>query len=78
MGINNVQVEEEEHLQFNLTPTQVQALSRAPYLHGMDEPDQETLQELHAMKKMGLPTCFFNSPQDLDSDEEVCTVQCIY
>jgi len=63
-------VEEEEHLQFNLTPTQLRALSRAPYLHEMDEPDQETLQELHVMKKMGLPTCFFNSPHDLDSDEE--------
>ena len=61
----------------NLTPSQIRALSKAPYLHEMDEPDQTSLKELYAMRKMGLPTCFFNSPHDLDSDEEVCTVYCI-
>lgn len=43
----------------------------------MEEPDETSLQELHMMKEMGLPTCFFNPPRDLDSDEEVCAVPCV-
>ena len=34
-----------------------------------------TSQELHLMQRMGLPTCFLNSPRDLDSDDEVCTAE---
>lgn len=42
----------------------------------MDEPDEEILQELEMMKRMGLPTSFFRSPGDLDREEEVCTFYC--
>ena len=53
------------------------ALARAPFIAQMEEPDPETIQELQLMQRMGLPTCFLNSPRDLDSDEEVCTACCI-
>ena len=42
----------------------------------MDEPDEEILHELEMMKKMGLPTSFFQAPCDLDLEEEVCTFSC--
>ena len=41
----------------------------------MEDPDVTTSQELHLMQRMGLPTCFLNSPRDLDSDDEVCTAE---
>ncbi|KAJ7337729.1 hypothetical protein OS493_007882 [Desmophyllum pertusum] len=44
---------------------------RATHLPGMDEPDEAILQELEMMKKMGLPTCFFKSPCDFDSEEKL-------
>lgn len=44
----------------------------------MDEPDEEILQELEMMKRMGLPTSFFRSPCDLDREEEVCTFHFYY
>lgn len=62
--------EEEQHLIHYLTASQYRALSKAPYLYEMEEPDESTLQEFNLMNKMGLPTCFFNSPRDLDSEEE--------
>ena len=47
---------------------------KATYLHEGEEADESTLQELDMMNKMGLPTCFFNSPCNLDSDDKVCNV----
>lgn len=47
---------------------------KATYLHEGEEADESTLQELEMMNKMGLPTCFFNSPCNLDSDDKVCNV----
>ena len=47
------------------------ALAKAPFIHQMEEPDPTTLEELQLMQSMGLPTCFLNSPRDLDSDDEV-------
>jgi len=47
------------------------ALSKAPYIDHMDEPDEQSMKELRMMYNMGLPTCFLNSPRSLDSDEEV-------
>lgn len=43
---------------------------KATYLHEGEEADESTLQELDMMNKMGLPTCFFNSPCNLDSDDK--------
>ena len=68
-------VEEKERLHVSLTPSQARALSKAPYVHEMEDPDVTTSQELHLMQRMGLPTCFLNSPRDLDSDDEVCTAE---
>lgn len=51
----------------------MRALTKSAYLHDVDEPDDEMLQELEMMKTMGLPTSFSKSPFDLDSEQEVCT-----
>ena len=55
------------------------ALAKAPYIHHMDEPDEQSRKELQIMYKMGLPTCFLNSPRSLDSDnDEVYIVHYIH
>lgn len=47
------------------------ALAKGPYLHEIEEPDEDTRKEIEMMHIMGLPTYFLNSPRDLESDEEV-------
>ncbi|KAK3730853.1 hypothetical protein QZH41_009967, partial [Actinostola sp. cb2023] len=51
------------------------ALAKAPYIHHMDEPDEQSRKELQIMYKMGLPTCFLNSPRSLDSDDDEVPVK---
>ena len=47
------------------------ALAKGPFLHEIEEPDEDTRKEIELMHIMGLPTYFLNSPRDLESDEEV-------
>ncbi|KAL9982161.1 hypothetical protein ACROYT_G010971 [Oculina patagonica] len=53
------------------SPCEMRALTKSAYLHDVDEPDDEMLQELEMMKTMGLPTSFSKSPFDLDSEQEL-------
>lgn len=55
----------------SLDHRKAKALSKAPYIDHMDEPDEQSMKELKMMYNLGLPTCFLNSPRSLDSDEEV-------